>query len=186
MRDIVDNTPALSIPTLVLTGPVGVGKTTVANAISDILREAEIAHACIDLDSLRWCHPSPPSDPFHMALGLRNLAAIWPNYHSAGAQRLVLADIVETRSALAGYQHALPGAAIQIVRLQATLPTILRRLQGREVGASLAWHRRRAAELVAQMDARKVEDVLVQTDDKTIASIAREVLMRTAWIGGAG
>lgn len=171
----------LVIPTLILTGPVGVGKTAVAGAISEILGEAGITHALIDLDSIRWCYPTPPDDPFHIALGLRNLAAIWANYRAAGATRLILADIVESRAALAGYHDAIPGAAIQVVRLRAALPTILRRLEGRECGAGLEWHRRRAAELSAQMDERQVEDVLVHTDSKTIPDIAREVLERTSW-----
>lgn len=83
------------IPVLVVTGPVGVGKTTVATEISALLADAGIPHACGDMDGLRDAWPAPPDDRFNTALGLRNLAAIWRNFQAAGAQRLILADVVE-------------------------------------------------------------------------------------------
>ena len=172
---------APSIPVLVITGPVGVGKTTVAGAISELLGDAGLAHALVDLDWLRWSYPGPAHDPFHMALGRRNLAAVWGNYRAAGAQRLILVDIVESREEVARYRAAIPGAAIVVVRLQAALPTILRRLEGREAGASLAWHQQRAAELATQMERDRVEDLLVDTEGKVAAGIAREIVVHTGW-----
>ncbi len=166
---------------LVITGPVGVGKTTVAGAISELLGDAGLAHALVDLDWLRWSYPGPAHDPFHMALGRRNLAAVWGNYRAAGAERLILVDIVESREEVARYEAAVPGAAIVVVRLQAALPTILRRLEGREAGASLAWHQQRAAELATQMERDQVEDLLVDTEGKAAAGIAREIVARTGW-----
>ena len=170
-----------SVPVLVITGPVGVGKTTLAAAVSHLLGEAATPHAMVDMDSLRWCYPSPAHDPFHTALGLQNLAAVWASFQAAGAERLILADVVESREELAGYRIAMPGAAILVVRLRAALPAILRRLEGRDSGASLAWHRERAAVLVAQMERDRVEDLLVETEGKTVADLAREIL--TAWRG---
>ena len=171
----------VATPVLILTGPVGVGKTIVAEELSKLLREMRVAHAVVDMDWLRSCYPSPEHDPFHTDLGLQNLATVWTNYRAAGARRLVLVDIVETRSALTTYQAAIPDADILVVRLNATLPTILRRLERRETGASLTWHRRRAAELVGQMEEKAVEDLLIQTEGKTVVAIAREVLSRTGW-----
>jgi adenylylsulfate kinase len=166
---------------LVLTGPVGVGKTAVASALSGLLEQTGIPHALIDMDWLRWCYPTPSDDPFHMALGLRNLAMVWGNYRAVGARWLILVDIVETREALAEYHAAIPDASIIVVRLQATLPTILHRLRRRETGASLTWHEQRADELARLMAEQAVEDLLVQTEAKTVEEIAREVLTRTGW-----
>jgi hypothetical protein len=165
---------------------VGVGKTAVGAAVSDILTEEGVAHAAIDLDCLRSCHPTPRDDPFHMALGLRNLAAVWANYRAAGAERLVLVDVVEKREYLAGYREAMPGADIMVVRLTATLESLHKRLEGRESGASLEWHTARAAELLALMDERAVEDVLVQTEGKAVVEVAREVLVRVGWMSAVG
>lgn len=171
-----------AIPVLVITGPVGVGKTSVAVAMSELLTSATLAHAFIDLDWLRWCSPSPADDPFYIELGLANLAVVWANYHAAGAQRLILADIVESRALLAQYQVAIPAASITVVRLQASLATIHRRLAGREVGAGLAWHQQRAAELLAQWDAQPVEDLRVDTEEKSALAIAEEILRRSQWL----
>ncbi len=90
-----------SIPVLLVTGPVGVGKTTVGSEISALLNRAGEPHAFVDMDSLRWCHPSPPHDPFNIALAMRNLAAVWANFRAAGAGRLILADVLESRDDLA-------------------------------------------------------------------------------------
>ena len=38
---------------LLLTGTVGVGKTSVAAAVGDLLRERQVANAVVDLDELR-------------------------------------------------------------------------------------------------------------------------------------
>ena len=166
---------------LVVTGPVGVGKSAVAGELSNLLSGADLAHAVIDLDWLRWCHPSPAGDPFHTALGFQNLKAVAANYRAAGASRLILVDIVEARLGLADYEAAIPGADILVVRLNATLPTIRARLEGRETGDSLRWHQERAAELLDLMNERAVEDLLVQTEGKTAAEVAGEVLARIGW-----
>jgi len=178
------------IPVLVVTGPVGVGKTATAEAISDLLNQAGVAHAMVDLDQLRWCHPAPPHDRFHVALGLTNLAAVWANYRAAGAGRIVIADVVESPDEVAGYRSAIPGADVRVVRLHAALPTIERRLEGRNEGASLVWHRHRAAELSEIMERARVGDLLVDTDGKSVAAVAREILARVGWelpaaVGGA-
>ncbi len=69
-----------------------------------------------------------------------------------------------------------------VVRLRALLETLWRRLEGREFGAGLDWHRRRAVELSQQMDETRVEDLLVDTDSRNLAGIAGEILTRTGWI----
>ena len=60
------------------------------------------------------------------------------NYRAAGAQRLIIVDIVETHEIIHAYYAAMPHANITVVRLHATLPTILAGLAERERGASLA------------------------------------------------
>ena len=170
-----------AIPVLLITGPVGVGKTTVALEVSTLLERAAVRHACVDMDSLRWCYPSPLHDPFRVTLGLQNLAAVWANCQAAGAERLVLASVIESRDELAGYQAAVPGAAILVVRLRASVATLTDRVARREVGAGHEWHLRRAAELAAQMDRDRVEDIVVETEGRSVPTVAREVLARSAW-----
>lgn len=166
---------------LVLTGPVGVGKTTIGYAVDKLLTQASQPHALIDMDWLRECFPRPASDPFHTALGLQNLAALSTNYREVGAQRLILVDVVESREMVAAYQAAIPNAEITIARLRAPLATILERLAGREVGEGLEWHQQRAAVLIAQMERDRVEDVLVDTEGRTVIDIAIEVMRHMRW-----
>jgi adenylylsulfate kinase len=174
--------PSQNIPVLVITGPVGVGKTTVATSLSELLGQANLAHALIDLDWLRWCYPSPPDDPFQLELGIQNLAAVWSHYQAAGAARLILVDVVETRATLHSYQTAIPHAKTLLVRLHADLTILHQRLAGREVGASLAWHQQRAAELTTLMERARLEDLLVDTMDRSALDIAGEIIARTGWI----
>jgi adenylylsulfate kinase-like enzyme len=171
-----------AIPVLVLTGPICVGKTTVAAEVSEGLDAAGIAHAIVDIDSLRWCYPRPSNDPFRVALAMRNLAAVWANFRGAGATRLIVADVVEARDHLDRYRVAVPGAEIVVVRLTASLSTLTLRVQRREQGLGLARHLQRVSELANLMERTAVEDILVPVDGKTVGEIAREVLMRTRWL----
>lgn len=171
----------VSIPTLIVTGAVGAGKTTIGGAVSDQLTDANRPHALIDMDALRSCYPRPADDPFNTAVGYRNLAALWANYQGVGSERVIIVDVVETPEQRADYAAAIPGAAIQIVRLTASVAELQRRLAGRERGDSLRWHQARAAELTAIMDARGIGDHVIDTDGKTIDEIAAEVLQRVGW-----
>ncbi len=175
-------TPLATVPTLIVTGPVGVGKTRVAYEIANLLEEVALPHACIDLDTLRSCYPRPPQDRFNLALGLKNLGVIWENCRLAGATHLILADVVESPGERADYQLAVPGAAITIVRLRATIATLTARVGGRETGSGLDWHLRRAAELAAQMDRDQVEDFVVETDGRAVTTIAHEIIDRCGWL----
>lgn len=171
------------VPLLLITGPIGVGKTAVASEVSEQLDTAGVAHALVDIDTLRWCYPRPPDDRFHRRLAMANLAAIWPNFRAAGAQRLVIADTIESRAELASFAAAIPGAAIVVVRLRASSTALARRIAHREVGSGLARHLERAVELTAIFDQARLEDHVIETDDLSVVEVARVVLARVGWLG---
>jgi nucleoside-triphosphatase THEP1 len=50
---------------LLLTGTVGVGKTSVAAAVGDLLRDRQVANAVVDLDELRRSWPPASGDRFN-------------------------------------------------------------------------------------------------------------------------
>ncbi len=172
---------SIRVPVLLLTGSVGVGKTSVAGTLSGLLTAERIPHAVADMDWLRYCYPLSANDPYNTALGLRNLAAVWTNYHAAGAHCLITTTVVESRADVLAVQQVIPGAAVFVVRLRASLPTILRRLAARETGEGLQWHQQRAAALVTQMERTKLEDLLIDTEDKAIDVVAAEIRHSSGW-----
>src|SRR5262249_33624729 len=152
------------VPVLILSGPIGVGKTSVALEIADLLVAEGVPHAVVDLDALTWCFPRPADDRHHQQLGLRNLAAIWESYRAAGAARLVIARVVEDRAELDGYRAAVPDASITVVRLRASPDTLRRRVEGREIGLARAQSLHRSLELAAELEQARADDHVVETD----------------------
>jgi shikimate kinase len=43
-----------------LSGPIGVGKTTVGQDVSNLLERSNAAHSFIDLDAMAQTYPRPP------------------------------------------------------------------------------------------------------------------------------
>ena len=177
----------MTVPTILVTGPVGVGKTTMIDRMSGLLRAANVPHATVDFDQLTAAFPrSPDDDRWGTQLGLANLAAIWRNYRTAGADHLLIALVLESRSELSGYQTAVPGADITVVRLRASLKALHARLRARGQGADLQWHLDRAVELAPQMDESRVEDLVVETEERDPTELARVILVELGWLAGSG
>lgn len=172
----------MTVPVLLITGPVGVGKTTVALEVGELLEQHGISHAVVDLDSLAWCYPAPPDDRFNNRIALRNLALVWGTYAAAGIPRLVIARVIEAHEELHRFEEAVPGAQIVVVRLRASDAALRSRVRGRELGLGRAWSLDRAVELSRQMDATSLEDHLVETDSRDVSAIAAEVLRCAGWL----
>ena len=172
----------MSVPVLLITGPLGVGKTTIALEVSSLLEQADISHAVVDLDSLAWCYPRPVDDRFNDRLAFRNLAVVWANYAATGIQRLVIARVIEAKWELEWYHAAVPDADITIVRLRASEATLRGRVISRELGFGRELAINRAIELARLMDSAAVEDHLVETDGRDVTDISREVLHQAQWL----
>ena len=194
-----DELPGITtpVPVLIITGPLGVGKTTVLDEVAERLRDAGVAFAAVDLDALSWAHPPAPGDDrYRSGLMFRNLASVWANFRLAGAQRLVCARVIESRGELELYRAAIPGAAITVARLRASHETLETRLahrlarrdlvEGQEQQEHRARRERRALrsrELAEVMDRQALEDVLVSTDGRGAGAVARDVLVGAGWPG---
>jgi adenylylsulfate kinase len=167
---------------LLITGTVGSGKTAVADAVGDLLAQAGIAHAVIDVDWLRRSWPCPPGDPFNGELALRNLRAVARNYLDTGGVRLVLAGVVESRSERGAYQAAL-GVPLTVCRLRVDLPVVRERLARRHEGDAdrLAWHLDRSGELHGVLERARVEDVVVDATTGAVRQVARAVTASIGW-----
>jgi hypothetical protein len=167
---------------LLITGTVGVGKTTIADAVGDLLREANVPGAVVDIDWLRNAWPAPSDDRFNMALAMRNLRATSANFLDAGATRLVLAGVVESAADREAHAQAV-GIPMTVCRLRADLDLVRIRLARRhEHHANLRrWHVQRCAELEAIMDVAAVADSVVDVTTATAFEAAAAVLRQVGW-----
>ena len=169
------------VPLLLISGAMGSGKTTVLSEASDLLKEADVSHAAIDLDWLSIMHPS--SGQHSERLMFANLAAVWSAYAAAGAERLLIARVVENRSELQRYRNAVPGAEPVVCRLTASLDTMQSRLRVREPGMFQAEAVARAAALDDVLGRARAEDFTVDNGDgRSITDVAREVLAGAGWL----
>jgi len=173
-----------SCSALLINGTVGAGKTSVAEMVGDLLTEAGMPNAVIDLDWLRRSWPSPTGDRFNVAMALRNLRSVARNYRDAGAVRIVLAGVIETEANRDRHENAL-GVPLSVCRLRVDLPLVRARLAQRHEaeGAVLQWYLARSGELDAILEAAALEDFTVSATDLSILSTAKTVLSSVGWQG---
>ena len=173
---------------LLINGTVGAGKTSVADAIGDLLARAEIPNAVIDLDWLRRSWPPDAGDRFNLGITLRNLRSVAANYLDAGTARLVLAGVVESRDERRRYRDTL-GIDLLVCRLKVDLAVVRERLIGRHGGEAalrsgdptLMWHLNRSGELDDILEAAGAEDCVVPASGGTVVEVAAAVLAAAGW-----
>lgn len=171
------------MPTLFLNGTVGVGKTSVADAVGDLLTDRGIPNAVIDLDWLRNTWPAPADDPFNSRIELANLAAVVEVFRHAGVTHLVLAGVMETAEGRAEYERVL-GGDLTVCRLDVVLDVVRERLGGRHAAddAHLAWHLERAGELQGILEAGSLEDAVVYATRLSVREAASAVVEAVRWL----
>ncbi len=171
------------IDSIFLNGTVGVGKTTVADTLSDIEVEKGNAHAVIDLDHIRRAWPAPREDRFSHELELANLRDLVSNYRAAGVQHFVLAGVIEQSSEVPRYERALLGTGMLICRLEADAAVVAERLSGRheEGSEQLAWHLTRAQELAAILRKESLDGLVLDASRETPRQLAEAVSRAAGW-----
>ena len=172
-------------PVLLLTGPIGVGKSAVLHEADALLVHASVSHATVVMEEIARCWPVPPEEPVQrIAHMYRNLAALWSNYAARGAGRLLLEMLVEDRSELWRLAEAIPGAEITLVRLHAPLELIEERVRCREPDdpegelCGARWWAARMGRWAAN------DCVVVNNGDRSVREVAAEVLRVAGWLGG--
>jgi energy-coupling factor transporter ATP-binding protein EcfA2 len=123
---------------VLLTGPVGSGKTTVLYELDELLEERGEPFALLDLDWLAWAR-LPEGAARHVVLA-ENLAAVWATYRRAGLERLVAARALASRAELEAIRGALPDAELAVVRLAVPRDELVRRVRARDTGRELEEH----------------------------------------------
>lgn len=170
-----------NIPVLIITGPVGIGKTSVAWEISELLEDHAVSHAVIDADAC-YLFPRPKADPRGLNLYYNNLKSIWSNIQQEGIDRLILTKVIESQEDLDGIKKILPNTEIQVIRLQAPINIISQRLAKREIGSGYEWHLARATKFLDIWSRNTMEGKLIQADNRSVREIAQEILQVVNWI----
>ena len=166
---------------LVVSGSMGSGKTTVLSELSDLLEEADVAHAAADLDTLSIMHPRRGEQGERLMYD--NLAAMWRNFAALGAGRLIVACALEARSDLRYYREAVPGAEPIVCLLVAPVETMQDRVRGREIGMLRGKLLANSLRLAETLEKAKAEDYrVVNGQGRSITDVAREILLPAGWL----
>lgn len=165
---------------LVVSGPPGVGKTTVAWRVFDLCTEAGEDPAFVDLDTLGSAWPAPDDDPNQTRLRAKNLAGVWANYQAVGSRRLIIADVVESeadRDRLA----AAVDLPVVVCTLTASAETLESRIRGRgrDHGPGLGKLINRSADMARRLSVIDIGGFNVSTEGRSVDEIGADV--RQGW-----
>jgi broad-specificity NMP kinase len=165
----------VDVPVLVITGAVGVGKTTVSYEVRLQLRDAGVSCVLID-DEFALFDPRATEDPTGRQTSTRALASLWNIYRDVGMERLLLASVIESSADLDRIRDAVPGADIQVFLLTASLSTLAERIRAQQVPTALpslveTWEREPLA-----------HSQVIDADDARPVEIAAEIVSRSGWL----
>ena len=171
------------MPVVVITGTIGVGKTTVAATMSEALHERGIRHGLLEIDWLGEVYPAPdPDDPYSTAFAMQNLAAIWPHYLEVGITRAIVTMTLENQQELTDLRTALASPEVIVVRLEASAPARAERIRRRELGNLRQLFLEKTDPLAEQMERFGIGDLVVNNDERTPQEVATEILTSIGWI----
>ena len=165
---------------LIITGTMGAGKTAVLGEASDILAMRQIVHAAIDLDSLGVGHL--PSAAFRDGVRYDNLRSICGNYAARGVQRFLLARAIEDDGQLKVCRDIIPAANTVVCRLTASIETMKRRVEMRDLGILQQEYIARVTELNTILDRAQLEHFAVDNENRPLNEVALEMLLKAGWI----
>lgn len=171
----------MGTPVLLLTGAVGVGKSTVSYEVRLRLAQADVRHVLID-DEFTLFHPHPIDDPSGERVRGRALRALWAVYEEAGMDRLVLSRVIESDDDLEHIRDAIPDADVQVFWLVAPFETLTERIRSKGVPTAENWCLNRAAELLQIWDSNPIQAQVIDTDRRSVRDIAAEVVTRSGWL----
>jgi len=76
----------MMVPVLLVTGPVGVGKSAVLHEADALLVKAGVRHATVELEEIARFWPGAANNQDSEPLVYRNLASLWSNFAARGAR----------------------------------------------------------------------------------------------------
>lgn len=171
-------------PTLVvLTGPVGVGKSTTAGAAARILRESGLAVACIDLDQIYCMIRQRPSfdDQGTWLLARQSTAALAEHFFGCVASVVIVEGGFLTRSEQAELLEALPSTPrTEIITLHASFETVHARVMadtdpGRVASKVPTVLKQLYVEYEAALPFLRETTTFIEADNRDVGQVAMQV-----------
>ena len=158
--------------TVLITGPPGVGKTSVLTALVDALTDDDVSHAAIELETLAWTHPALSDELWHQHV--KTTCAL---YRQAGHQLLLVAETLESDDDADRLRDVLGADESFLVRLEAQPATLVERLIEREPEswsglADLVEH---TQELAVIMPALSGVDLVLSTEGQRPEAVAEGI-----------
>lgn len=157
---------------VVLIGPPGSGKTSVLTALHDVLADADVAHAVIEVEAVAWTHP-----PLADEEAFRHLGTLCRAYQTAGYPLILVGATATSTDYLAAVLAAIAVDASLVVRLEADSSTLRERIVTREPAEWSGLPRLlNAADEIAVVS-RSLEDVqlVVSTENASPAAVAQQI-----------
>jgi broad-specificity NMP kinase len=186
---------------LLIAGPTGVGKSTVGFQVYGNCINSGLGAGYVDLEQIGFIGPANCDPLQRHRLRARNLAAIWRNYRTAGATRLVATGPIEDRAAIQAYADELPAASFGLCRLRAGHDQLSQRIMSRGAGGSwpqpgdplrgqsagvLQAAADRATKEAAALDRCGPGGAAIDTDGLTVGEAAGLIAEAVGWAGQRG
>ncbi|TCK64459.1 AAA family ATPase [Curtobacterium sp. PhB136] len=168
---------------LFIGGRSGVGKSTAADALHELLASADVRHAVIEGDTLDLAHPAPHVEHPDAHVAERNLAAIWANYRELGHHRLVYTNTVSVLETARLAAAMGDDPVVFAVLLRAGDDATASRLRRRAGGPLPAGQLAHSARTAGRLDTATTDHVTrVDTDDMAPNDVARRLASITGWL----
>ena len=157
---------------VLVTGPPGVGKTSVLTALVDALSDDDVAHAAVEVEMLGWTYPSLSAEQ-----RLQHVATLCALYRDAGHRLVLVAETIGTDKELVRLCDAVGADEYFVVRLEAKPATLIERLIEREpegwTGLSkLVEH---AQELAVSMPTLDGVDLVLSTEGERAEAVTERI-----------
>ncbi|MGO8959695.1 MAG: hypothetical protein ACLQFR_20355 [Streptosporangiaceae bacterium] len=174
------------VPVLWLTGPSGVGKSSVSWQLFTELAQAGVHVAFADTDQLCMCYPARQADPGRQRIKAQNFAAILRHYQAAGAQCVVANGVLDPVSGL--HTELLGQSEVMVCQLRADRAELARRFGGRHGPTSdLGEVLKQTLDEADAMEASDFADACVDTSNATVTQVVGLVRDKCrAWPGFSG